>query len=147
MKNLAKVINKHEDVSLGAGLREEEVQLLQGLLSLTLPPDYVQYLQEFGWIEVGSWEFIGFGKGVPIHLDVVHVSNDERANAKCPLPHHLIPIAADGYGNYYCLSASSGGTFLAQVVFWNHETQSTTLISDEGLESWVIDQIKEDRDI
>jgi SMI1-KNR4 cell-wall len=85
-----------------------------------LPPDYRAFLAEFGWIGVGPLEVTGLGAGIPAYLDVVEVTQSERAEGG--LPARLVVLANDGYGNLVCIDTASEA-----IALWDHETSG-----DEG---------------
>lgn len=84
-----------------------------------LSREYREFLNRFGCGGVESEEFIGLG-GKP-HLNVVQMHKDLMQRLR-PLPARLIPIRADGFGNYDCIDTSistSDGDFA--VVQWIHD--------------------------
>ena len=83
-----------------------------------LPDDYVAYLGDFGWFTVSSHEVIGFGAGVPAHLDVIRVVTWERDLAQPRMSAGLLPIENNGAGDHYCLDLVAPGH---PVVFWSHD--------------------------
>lgn len=83
-----------------------------------LPGDYVAYLRDFGWFTVASHELIGFGAGVPAHLDVIRVVGWEREGAQPPMSPALLPIENNGGGDHYCIDLAAPGH---PVIFWSHD--------------------------
>lgn len=93
----------------------------QAAIGLRFPPGYVQFLERLGSGYVSLQEFIGLGG--PPHLDVVKETLHLREHARVSrVPHSLIPVLADGGGNYECIDTSrptSGGEY--KVVSWLHD--------------------------
>lgn len=83
-----------------------------------LPADYLAYLSDFGWFTVSSHEVIGFGAGVPPHLDVIRVVAWERELAHPPMSAGLLPVENNGGGDHYCLDLAAEGS---PVVLWSHD--------------------------
>ena len=107
-------------------------------LSVRFPEDLRNYLATFGWLEVGHWELMGLGEGIPDYLNIVVVTRSERDEVMPPLPPHLLPLLNDGAGNLTCVvvgeSAAAGS-----IVFWDHErgAQQTPTTVATDLYAWI----------
>ncbi len=115
-EQLCRLIRSRAD-QVGTGCTPDELAALHEAFG-ALPGDYVAYLTDFGWITVSHHEVIGFGAGVPAHLDVIKVVTWERERAYPPLRVGLLPLANDGAGDHYCLDLDAPGH---PVVFWSHD--------------------------
>ena len=107
------------DRDLGSGVDEQAVLQAESALGVLFPPQYRRFLARFGSGFVSSEEFIGLGG--PRHLDVAWLTIELRSRKK-DFPKSLIPIRADGFGNYDCLDSNnptSDGEF--PVVVWVHD--------------------------
>jgi cell wall assembly regulator SMI1 len=90
-------------------------------IGLPFPPQYREFLTRVGCASVGSESFIGLGG--PQYLDVVWVTTTLRNKRSTKnFPKFLIPLRADGYGNYDAIDTShptDDGEFA--IVEWRHE--------------------------
>lgn len=113
---LRQLIRSQAD-EIGTGCSPGELVAVRAAFDL-LPEDYVAYLCDFGWFTVSSHEVIGFGAGVPTHLDVIRVVTWERELAQPSMSAGLLPIENNGGGDHYCLDLDAPGH---PVVFWSHD--------------------------
>lgn len=115
-------------------------------LGIHIPPCYAEFLERFGSGYISYHEIIGLGG--PAHLNLLQVVNQLRQRSGgTALPHHLLPILADGYGNYECLDTRRDAHGGAPVVQWLHDggaSQDCPVIA-KSFEDWldgVVAQIK-----
>ncbi|MDP1819498.1 MAG: SMI1/KNR4 family protein [Acidimicrobiales bacterium] len=113
---LCQLVRSRAD-EIGTGCTPSELDAVRGAFGV-LPVDYVAYLGDFGWFTVSSHEVIGFGAGVPAHLDVIRVVTWERELAHPPMSAWLLPLENNGGGDHYCLDLAAQGS---PVVFWSHD--------------------------
>jgi hypothetical protein len=103
------------DVERGASATQRQIAKAESELG-PLPPDYREFLADYGRVSVAFVEVFGLGDGIPRSLDVVVVTLGERAEVG--LPDHLVVVENSGSGNLTCIDTASP----AGIVRWNHET-------------------------
>ncbi len=116
-------MQEDESAAFGVGAEDSEISTAEGILELSFPTSYRQFLQQFGWGGVGDLEIFGLGADVPPYLNLVHVTMSERTEALPPLQKMLLPICSDGLGNLFCIDTTEW-RLTKPVVFWNHEESS-----------------------
>jgi SMI1-KNR4 cell-wall len=112
-----------DDVEFAGGVPEDSIASAEAELRVLFPPGYKTFLREFGSGYVSSEGIIGMGG--PKHHDVVWMTKELRTRPSKQLPHNLIPIRNDGFGNYDCIDTSktsSDGEY--QIVEYLHEGSS-----------------------
>jgi SUKH superfamily protein len=104
-----------------------------------LPGDYREFLGDLGWLEAGHYEIFGLGDDVPMHMDLIGMTLDERANFH--LPGNLIPIMNSGGGDLYCFDCSGSGK--PGVLLWEHDSSPRKGISvvGESFSSWLLERL------
>lgn len=115
---LARTLNARDDVVIGTGAGEADIESAQQSLGVAFPVALREYLQHFGHLEVGHFELYGLGAELPKYLQLVAMTVSERTESGCPLPHELVPILNDGGGNLYCIDTRSCED--GRVVLWDH---------------------------
>lgn len=129
VKNL---IDEFPEAEIAGPVSEQSIEDAAASMSLPIEGGYRAFLRRFGCFAVESEEFVGLGG--PKHLDVVSVTavlRSRRGPSRFPL--HLIPVLADGYGNYACLDAEceiSPGEPV--VVFWLHDGGDDQILQRVG---------------
>lgn len=107
------------DHSFYGGVTKEAITDAEARLGVAFPPSYANFLRRFGSGYVSYQELIGLGG--PSHLDVVELTAHLRERAGISVfPRHLIPVLADGFGNYDALDTSQSGLEVP-VVQWLHD--------------------------
>ncbi len=109
----------YDDVDLRGPVDEAQVDEAEKALGCQLPPQYKSFLLICGSGEIGPEDFVGLGG--PDHLHIVKLTSRLR-NRQNPLPENLLPLRADGFGNYDCIDLSkptSNGE--CSIIQWNHE--------------------------
>ena len=137
---LVTIIKSRGDATFGAGASAAAIKEAEQRLGVTFPAVLTDYLRRFGWLAVGSEEFYGLGADLPSHLSLVDNTVWEREQSGCPVPHNLIPIYNDGFGNLACVDANSAP---GRVAFWDHdrgEDQEPDEVAG-SLDVWLADQI------
>jgi hypothetical protein len=140
IEELVKVVNARGDATFGTGASAAMIKEAEERLGVTFPAVVTDYLQRFGWLAVGSEEFYGLGTDVPSHLSLVENAAWEREQSGCPVPHNLVPIYNDGFGNLACVDV---GDPRGRVAFWDHdggEDQQPDEVA-VSLDVWLADQI------
>lgn len=129
----------------GAGASEEEILAAERQLEVEFPESFHSFLREFGWGGVGHHELIGLGKGVPLDLDLIKVTQDERSRYRPHIPPYLVPLLNDGYGNHFCLDTRHITGNDCPVVFWNHELDESQEPELEAgtYEEWLLELLRE----
>lgn len=91
---------------------------------------------------MGHWDVFGLGFDVPPYLDLVRVTQSERAEAVPALPEHLVPLMNDGAGNHHALDTSSPSND-PPVVFWDHEFGENQVPDHEadGFVAWLAERL------
>ena len=125
-------LQSRSDIQHGDGATESQIVEASRLIG-TLPSDYANFLQDFGWLMVGPQDVYGLGDDVQPNLNVVRMTQAERSDAG--LPDNLIAIHGDGGGNYACIDceAVNIGTRAAAIVFWAHDNlrgRSPSVLAD-----------------
>ena len=113
-------IKQREPASLGRPASDETIDLVEQAIGVALPEDYKWFLRTYGslyWPDqvlgtLGDFNYPG---------NVVRETQNERAEVYPAIPHHLIPIYNDGWGNHDCLNTAQIELGICPVVFWNHE--------------------------
>lgn len=131
---LARMLNVRDDVVMGTGAGEADIENAQKSLGVAFPAELREYLRRFGHLEVGHFELYGLGAELPKYLQLVAMTVSERTESGCPLPHELVPLLNDGGGNLYCIDTRPRRT--GRVVLWDHtlgvdqepEQHSTSLL-------------------
>ncbi len=113
-------IKQREPAAYGHPASKETILQVEQALGVAMPDDYRWFLQTYGslhWLDYIFGTEGSFDSG----LNVVRVTRDERTEAYPAIPHHLIPIYNDGWGNHDCLDTARMESGRCPVVFWNHE--------------------------
>ncbi|MDX2006955.1 MAG: SMI1/KNR4 family protein [Meiothermus sp.] len=122
LREVKKAISGHENVEFSGKVAPEQISLAQERLGVRFPPQYTEFLSEFGCGGVGSEKF--FGLGSPKHLDVVETTLWLRNRfAYTAFSGALIPIRADGFGD--CIDTdrpTANGEYM--ISFWSHESRA-----------------------
>jgi hypothetical protein len=142
IEELVKVVKARSDATSGVGASTVAIKEAEERLGVTFPAVLAEYLQRFGWLAVGSDEFYGLGTDVPSHLSLTENAVWEREQSGCPVPHNLIPIHNDGFGNLACVDV---GDPHGRVALWDHD-QGEDQKPDEvagSLDVWLANQIAE----
>ncbi len=106
-------------VELNGPVSEAQIATAEEQLGMGFPPQYREFLSNFGSGGVDSEDFIGLNG--PDYLDIVKLTSRLRARNN-PLPLWLLPLRSDGFGNYDCLDLQQPTTYGEfSVVQWNHE--------------------------
>jgi hypothetical protein len=107
------------DYRFDGGVSEEAIHDAAMRLGVVFPPSYVDFLRRFGSGYISYQELIGLGG--PPHLDVVELTSHLRERAGISrFQRHLVPVLADGFGNYDALDTSQPGPEVP-VVQWLHD--------------------------
>ena len=114
-------IEAFDDREFFGPIANERIEAASTEIGLPFPPQYREFLSVVGSGSVASESFIGLGG--PQDLDVIWMSKALRGKERRKrFPSTLIPLRADGYGNYDAIDttqATSGGEFA--IVEWRHE--------------------------
>jgi SMI1-KNR4 cell-wall len=134
--DMKKLMVQRGALTLGKGATEIEIQEAQQAIGLPIRGDYRNFLLDFGWGGDGAFELYGLGSDVPPFLNLIAITLSERVEMSPPLRQELIPVMNDGWGNLYCLDASSEGP---RVVFWDHEgsRDQVPAVDAEDFSSWL----------
>lgn len=103
------------------GVSDDSILQAMDAVGVSFPPSYVEFLRGFGSGYICHQELIGLGG--PPHLDVAKQTLLLRGNSRISrFPPHLVPVLADGFGNYECLDVSHGDSSQENpVVQWLHD--------------------------
>ncbi len=115
---LEKALRARDDVVIGLGADEAEVENAERSLAVTFPDVLRDYLRRFGHLELGHFELYGLGSELPKYRQLVQMTLTERTESGCPLPHELVPLLNDGGGNLYCIDTCPPDA--GRVVLWDH---------------------------
>jgi len=91
------------------------------------------------------------GPDVTDAVSMPEQANTEQVASMPQMPHYLIPIMADGGGNFYCLHTRKMKGGECPVVFWEHdhprgEMQATTRVST-SFPAWLARLVREAPDV
>jgi hypothetical protein len=123
---------------------EDRIRGAEVELDVVFPDSYKVFLREIGSSYWPNY-FIGLNPLPVPATDVISITFRQRQVDGLPLPHYLIPIEDDGYGNYYCLDSSKMKDSECPVVFWNHDLsldQTPEWIAASYID-WLYDQVNE----
>lgn len=118
MDELEKTLRARDDVVIGTGASDVDIDNAQRSLGVTFPDSLREYVGRFGHLELGHFELYGFGSELPNYLQLVAMTLAERTEYGCPLPHEFVPLLNDGGGNLYCIDTGPPKT--GRVVLWDH---------------------------
>ena len=114
-------VEKFEDREFFGPVDVADVENASREIGLPFPPQYRAFLETVGSGSVGSESLIGLGG--PQYLNVVWMTSTLRnKKAQKAFPQFMIPVRADGYGNYDAIDTThptDHGEFA--VVEWRHE--------------------------
>jgi hypothetical protein len=128
-----------DDKECGEGASPAEITEGETRLSLTFPGDYRRFLQDFGWLAVGSKEIAGLGTDAPAWLNVVATYRTEHHESHAKMPANLLPIMNDGGGDLYCLDCDDPE---GRVSVWGHTTGLDAL--GVSFVDWLVAEIEND---
>ncbi|SRR6266567_9020543 len=123
----------------GRGTDEQDVRKAESVIG-NFPSDYRLFLLEYGWLSIEHLEIFGLGDDAPEYLNVVRMTQLERAEPASPLPSSFVSVMNDGAGNLLCFDSSeisSSGT--SRIYLWDHElgqNQRPEALAD-SFESWL----------
>jgi hypothetical protein len=119
IENAIRIIRENQ-TSVNASQEEDEISKAESELGVKFPTSYKEFIKALG---TSGWpEFIyGLGKNILPGSSVVWTTQRERHDVEPAMPHNLIPISPDGWGNHYCLDTNQFVGDECPVVFWNHE--------------------------
>lgn len=126
-----------EGVVVGTGASESEIGTLVSLWG-RLPQDFEQYVRDFGWARIRTYELSGIGRGVPAHANLlVRVPELWRGDGIYKIPRELLPIHESGGGWFYCLSKMHRDQ---PIVCWayEHEELGEPQLYDEMYPTWSV---------
>jgi hypothetical protein len=119
IEDIRRSLATFDEVQFSGGGTDVEIHRASVAIGLPFPPECREYLRTLGAGHVSSEEFIGLGG--PRHLDVTWITEELRNRHPGGFPQTMIPIRADGFGNYDCIDTTEpthDGEF--QVVEWLH---------------------------
>lgn len=89
------------------------------VIGQSFPRSYRNFIVEYGCGAIDSEEIIGLGG--PDHLSVLKLKSIFESRSR-KMPNYLLPIRADGYGNYDCIDLrkpTENDEY--EIVLWNHD--------------------------
>jgi len=104
----------------GPGASVEEIADCERELGVRFVGSFADYLQAYGWLNVGANEIYGLGT-IEVWRRLKEMTLSERTEMYPPLPLHLVAFYNDGFGNQHCLDSSAVVEGEQRIVFWNHE--------------------------
>ena len=138
-------IQKYENIDLRTGVTDAQINQAEEILKIRFSHQYRMFLSVFGCGGIESEDFIGLGG--PPHLNITEVARRLRSRNNS-LENHLIPIRADGCGNYDCIDTSRSNLENENpIVFWRHDIPDKIEIIAESFNEWlgtVLNLIEED---
>lgn len=139
-------------VRVHRGASSSDIAALCNCFVPIISTDYLRYVSECGWAEIGGDILYGLGPDATQAENVLEAIRFERATLN-PMRDDLVPLMPDGAGNHYCLDLSDqygkrNGHY--PIVLWSHDhpkkaAQQCPLISPD-LNTWVLSLISEAED-
>lgn len=105
----------------GPGATADEIASCERELGVRFVGSFADYLQAYGWLNVGTEEIYGLGAKAQLWCRLKEMTLSERTEMNPPLPSHLVTFYNDGFGNQYCLDSRAVVDGEQRIVFWNHE--------------------------
>ena len=107
-------------LDLGDPITDSRLQDFETEIGYSLPKDFAYLLTQRNYISLGGQEVYGLGSEFEaMSLDQVYQFEHEAADN--PMPKELLPFAADGLGNHYCLDLTQQKEGTCPVLFWQHD--------------------------
>lgn len=140
---------KEFDTEFAGSQSDDTLLAAENAIGQRFPSSYRTFIAEFGCGTIDSEEIIGLGG--PDHLSMIKLKAILGSRSR-KLPNYLLPIRADGFGNYDCIDlrkSTEDGEY--EIVLWNHDDPNAEnhqtiarafLIWFDGL----MDMIEEDND-
>ena len=146
-KEVAKQIPGLGDREGGSGATEDEIRRAEAALGVKIAGGFRAFLRQRGWGSVADMDFYGLGADVPMHLDLVGMTQSERTEMYPPIPPHLLPFRNDGGGNHYCLDTSAN-EIEPPIVFWDHELgpDQEPYFYAKDFATWLAERLEEMRE-
>jgi hypothetical protein len=94
--------------------KRKDIEELEQSLDVKLPDDYKEFLMETNGFQMMGQDIFGIKNR---QFDLYEAYRIEHNEVYVKMPHHLIPICPDGYGNHYCFDNSNDNV----VVFWEFD--------------------------
>ena len=117
-KQIRARLNKFDTDFVGEQLNENLVAA-ESAIGQNFPPSYRKFVAEYGCGAIDSEEIIGLGG--PDHLSILKLKAVFESRSK-KMPNYLLPIRADGFGNYDCIDLrkpTENDEY--EIVLWNHD--------------------------
>ena len=128
-------ISKLEFVDLIGAVNRASIIRASQELGITLPTQYLSFVERFGCGGFGSESIIGLGGAT--HLNFAFMTQLLRTKHPDRFPVTLIPIRGDGYGNYDCIDlACVNGAGEPAIVEWLHDGGRRRLLASDFF-SWL----------
>ena len=105
----------------GPGATTDEIASCEGELGVRFVGSFADYLQTYGWLNVGTSEIYGLGANIRLWCRLKETTLSERTEMKPPLPPYLVTFYNDGFGNQHCLDSRAVVDGEQRILFWNHE--------------------------
>lgn len=139
VRNLLNTLNEQE---FSGGVDVGIIRSTEERLNVSFPDDYVEFLSKLGAGYASSEEFIGLGGESYLKVDSIYLDLISDENQR--FPKFLIPVRADGFGNYDCIDLKKSTNLKSKIVFWGHgkKSEDLVLISD-GFWEWMEMEVKE----
>lgn len=105
---LSNLLKTNPDCITGNGVDEDTIAQAEELLSLKFPPEYHEFLAQFGMLMIDDHEIMGFGKTDRLSV----VANTLSARDKDPdFPDSMYVIENLGIDRILILQASDGAVY------------------------------------
>ena len=109
-----------------------------------LPKSYKLFLQKWGWLEFGSYEYLGvISTDIENPAGVVKYNLDERETGR--LPENLLIIKEEGDYGEICLDLSSGLDLNNEcpIIVWNPWNKKVVEVISDSFDSFLEKDISE----
>lgn len=111
------LLSDFDTFKASGGISEATIAEVEATIGFVLPDEFRFFLSQFGTLQVGSESILGLGG--PQHEDLL--KNYRSFLEWKPTSFLLLPICADGFGNYHCIDLRSPDRDHRPVVFFRHD--------------------------
>lgn len=136
---LAALLRELPDAEVGRGASDDEIAQAEELIG-PLVGEYRNFLEEFGWANVGDLEIFGLGAGTTRRNDLVETTLFERSFGRIA---NLVPVENIGTGDLCCIRQIPGTLHESPVILSPLEPGEADYIEDgEGFAHWLVEKVK-----
>lgn len=131
--SLVRRMRRDERVRLHTPASALDVRRAEAQLKVKLPEDYVAFVRQVGWAELGTNTVLGLGKDARDGAtNAVIVTKEARKHPDpivWPQPH--VVVMDVGNGDYYCLATELMKRGRCPVLTWYHELDERDEVAED----------------